>query len=165
MSLRAKRSNLASLAHACAAEIASSRCALLAMTRGVIASEAKQSRFACAACVVEIASEAFGLLAMTRGCVIASEAKQSRFTCACVRGGDCFVTLRAPRNDAGCHCERSEAISLRLRCVRGGDCLGGLRPPRNDARVRHCERSEAISLHMRMRARRRLLRHAARSSQ
>src|SRR5207302_9536827 len=33
------------------------------------------------------------------------------------RGGDCFVALRAPRNDRGylpcecCHCERSEAIS------------------------------------------------------
>ena len=32
--------------------------------------------------------------------VIASGAKQSLFTCACASGGDCFVALRAPRNDA-----------------------------------------------------------------
>src|SRR4029077_7097172 len=32
--------------------------------------------------------------------VIASEGKQSSCACACARGGDCFVALRAPRNDA-----------------------------------------------------------------
>ena len=32
--------------------------------------------------------------------VIASEAKQSPFACSCARGGDCFVGLRPPRNDA-----------------------------------------------------------------
>jgi hypothetical protein len=32
--------------------------------------------------------------------VIASEAKQSPSTCSCASRGDCFVALRAPRNDA-----------------------------------------------------------------
>src|SRR5207244_6460973 len=31
--------------------------------------------------------------------VIASEAKQSHFTCSCASGVDCFVALRAPRNE------------------------------------------------------------------
>src|SRR4029077_736286 len=32
-----------------------------------------------------------------------NSAKQARFTCACICGGDCFVALGAPRNDAECH--------------------------------------------------------------
>src|SRR5262244_3010077 len=34
-----------------------------------------------------------------RHCEEPKATKQSRFTCACVGGGDCFVALRAPRND------------------------------------------------------------------
>ena len=37
------------------------------------------------------------------------------------------------------HCERSEAISRRLRMTRGGDCFVALRAPRNDARDRHSD--------------------------
>src|SRR5258708_3757804 len=43
--------------------------------------------------------------------VIASEAKQSRFAYACPRGGDCFVALRAPRNDSGyCHLQSNTEV-------------------------------------------------------
>src|SRR5690242_9631944 len=46
-------------------------------------------------------------------------------------GGETF--LADIQQDLGrCHCERSEATSLRLRS-HGGDCFGVLRTPRNDA--------------------------------
>src|ERR1700694_2633924 len=98
-SLRAKRGNLASLAHARVAEIASSPSAprnggCCWLQRHCERSEAISLRLLMREWPRLL--RRLRLLAMTDVVgfsVIASEAKQSRFACSCASGRDCFVAF------------------------------------------------------------------------